>query len=214
MKPSTVPDGMPVLSRGRHRTPRRGACVMELTSLLAGERWSDHPACTHPLLAELARLVNDHIGDVERQRLAPLIPSLVHRRGDEHTWLTLPVSLAARTILDVPESTQRVLAAGLLRVEQLCTAAGPELDVTRRQAGATRQLVPGAVAWVDQLGVRDRIDMRSYTRHGAPTMVRCMVQGVVASEAPDRDRRLRELLEVGIAACPRVLTPPTPVPVG
>ncbi len=29
---------------------------MELASYLAGERWSDHPACTHPLLAEAARL--------------------------------------------------------------------------------------------------------------------------------------------------------------
>jgi len=28
---------------------------MEFASYLAGERWSDHPACTHPLLAVLAR---------------------------------------------------------------------------------------------------------------------------------------------------------------
>ena len=54
-KSSTIPDGMPVLSRGKHRSPRRGACFMELASVLAGERWSDHPACTHPLLAQLAR---------------------------------------------------------------------------------------------------------------------------------------------------------------
>ena len=28
---------------------------MEFASFLAGERWSDHPACTHPLLAGVAR---------------------------------------------------------------------------------------------------------------------------------------------------------------
>ena len=46
-----LPDLLPVLSRGKHRNPRKGACFMELASYLAGERWSDHPACTHPLLA-------------------------------------------------------------------------------------------------------------------------------------------------------------------
>jgi hypothetical protein len=35
---------LPVLSRGKHRNPRKGACFMEFASLLAGERWSDHPA--------------------------------------------------------------------------------------------------------------------------------------------------------------------------
>ena len=50
-----LPQLLPVLSRGKHRNPRKGACFMELASFLAGERWSDHPACTHPLLAALAR---------------------------------------------------------------------------------------------------------------------------------------------------------------
>ena len=49
------PDLLPILSPGRHRSPRTGACFMELASLLAGEPWSDHPACTHPLLAAVAR---------------------------------------------------------------------------------------------------------------------------------------------------------------
>ena len=46
----TVPDVMPHLSAGRHRNPRRGACFMEFASYLAGERWSDHPACTDRVL--------------------------------------------------------------------------------------------------------------------------------------------------------------------
>ena len=58
-----VPDGLPILSRGKHRTPRSGACFMEMASLLAGEKWTDQPQCTHPLLGGLARLVNDSISD-------------------------------------------------------------------------------------------------------------------------------------------------------
>src|SRR5664280_464897 len=78
MKPTvTAPESMPVLSRGRHRNPRRGACFMEMASFMAGESWSDHPACTHPLLAELARLVNDSVSDRLRPRLVPMIPSVI-----------------------------------------------------------------------------------------------------------------------------------------
>src|SRR5690242_17865702 len=115
MKASTVPDGVPVLSRGKHRSPRRGACFMEFASFLAGERWSDHPECTHPLLAELARDVNDLVGDEERQQLVRLVPLVVGRHGDDRTWLALPVAVAADPLLEVPAQTQRVLAAGLLR---------------------------------------------------------------------------------------------------
>src|SRR5215211_5029994 len=43
-----MPELMPQLSPGGHRSPRKGACFMELASYLAGERWSDPPGCTHP----------------------------------------------------------------------------------------------------------------------------------------------------------------------
>src|SRR5829696_8481888 len=74
---------LPILSRGKHRSPRKGACFMEFASLLAGERWSDHPACTHPLLAAVARHVNDHTSDAARARLAELIPSVIGLTGQD-----------------------------------------------------------------------------------------------------------------------------------
>ena len=58
-----LPDMLPLLSRGKHRNARKGACFVELASYLAGEGWSDHPACTHTLLASVAGLVNDHTSD-------------------------------------------------------------------------------------------------------------------------------------------------------
>jgi hypothetical protein len=202
MKSSSVPDGVPVLSRGKHRSPRRGACFMEFASFLAGERWSDHPSCTHPLLAQLARQVNDLLGDWDRQQLVPLIPSVVGRRGDDRTWLTLPVTVAAGPILEVPEATQHVLAAGLVCAEQLCAEAGPDLAATRREARAALDLVPGAVAWVKRLRIPPRATPRVFADRSAPTMVRCAVDGIVETGAPDRDLRLRALLEAAIAACP------------
>lgn len=209
MKSSTLPDGMPVLSRGRHRNPKRGACFMELASVLAGERWSDHPSCTHPLLAELAREVNDRTSDAGRQLLLPLIPSVVGRRGDDRTWLTVAVAVAADAILEVPEATQRVLAGGLLRAEEVCAAGGgSDLAETRHEARAALELVPGAVDWVGRIATRDRISAKTFAHRCAPTMVRCAIDGVVASGGPDCDRRLRALLESGIAACPAPKWPP------
>lgn len=202
MKSSTVPDGMPVLSRGRHRSPRRGGCFMEFASLLAGERWSDHPSCTHPLLGQLARHVNDCTSDDGRQQLLPLIPSVVDRRGSDDAWLTIAVAVAASVILDVPEESQRVLAGGLLRAEQLCAETGTHLAATGRTARSALELVPGAVAWIERLAPRDRIGTRTFNERCAPTMVRCAVEGVVANAGRDRDQRLCALLEEGIAACP------------
>ncbi len=202
MSSLAAPDGVPVLSRGRHRSARRGACFMEFASFLAGERWSDHPSCTHPLLAQLARQVNDLISDEGRKQLVPLIPLVVGRRGDDRTWFTLPVAVAAAPILDVPEATQRVLAAGLLSAYQVCVEAGPDLAATRREARAALDLVPGAVAWVERLGVRARISPRIFASRCAPTMIRCTVDGIVASETADPDGHLRALLETAISACP------------
>ena len=213
MKPSSPPDGIPFLSRGRHRSPRRGACFMELASVLAGERWSDHPSCTHPLLGQLARRVNDHTGDDGRQELASLIPSVVGRRGNDQTWVTVAVAVAAECLLDVPEATQRALCAGLLQAEQVCADADPDLASTRRDARVALESVPGAVQWVERLGVRRRIDAKAFARHCAPTIVRCAVDGVVASGRPDADRLLRALLEAGIAACPAPEREPATPPV-
>src|SRR4030095_6799808 len=77
------PDIMPILSPGRHRSPRRGACFMEFASYLAGERWSDHPACTQGTLAHLARRVNAGTSDPARARLTPLIPTVIGLTSDD-----------------------------------------------------------------------------------------------------------------------------------
>jgi hypothetical protein len=175
---------------------------MEFASFLAGERWSDHPSCTHPLLSQLARRVNDLISDEGRQQLVPLIPMVVGRHGDERTWLTLPVAVAAEPILAVPEPTQRVLAAGLLSAQRVCAEAGAGFDEAERTAAAALELVPGAVAWVERLGVAARISPKIFATRCAPTMIRCAVDGIAATGDPDCDTRLHSLLQTAIAACP------------
>ncbi|MGY1709809.1 hypothetical protein ACI8AC_09900 [Geodermatophilus sp. SYSU D00758] len=64
---------MPVLSRGRHRNPARGACFMEYTALLAGEPFSDAPDCVDGELAAVLRHANDRLSAADRPRLVPLL---------------------------------------------------------------------------------------------------------------------------------------------
>jgi len=199
MHPTSAPEGLPVLSRGRHRSPRKGACFMEMASVLAGERWSDHPSCTHPLLGYLARLVNDATSDEHRGDLATLIPSVVGLRGGSTAW-TVAVSsaVACRAVIQVPEPLQRALAAGLFRAEQLS-----EQDEVQRDIRGALEMVPGAVAWVRQFATPGQLTPAQFTRHSAPAMVRCSVKGVVTAGASEKDAILRDLLEAGVAAARR-----------
>jgi hypothetical protein len=192
-------DLVPVLSRGRHRSPRRGACFMEMASYLAGERWSDHPSCTHPLLAQLARMVNDHTSDDERTALAPLIPSVVGIRGGGVGWTVgFVTAVAAHAIRGVPEASQRALAAGLVRCEQVAAtleAPVPGTSTIRPALAAA----PGAERWARGFGGERRISHKAFVQHSAPSVVSCTVDGVLEAAGPASDVRLRELLEVGIA---------------
>ena len=58
-------------------------CVMEAVAYVAGEPWSDHPACTCPVITAFMVSWNDGLpNDDERARLLlPLIPALVGTRG-------------------------------------------------------------------------------------------------------------------------------------
>lgn len=58
---------------------------MELASLLAGEQWSDHPRCTHPVIAAVARAVNDLSSDDGRAQLTRLVPDVIGLRDADPT---------------------------------------------------------------------------------------------------------------------------------
>lgn len=59
------------LAPGSHSSPREGVCVVELASLMAGEKFSDHPRCVCDVIAAFLRSLNDRVGHSDRQRLRP-----------------------------------------------------------------------------------------------------------------------------------------------
>src|SRR3954453_17503422 len=65
------------LTVGRHRCAESGMCVMELASVLAGERFSDRPRAVSPTIADLLRGYNDGLDDARRQSLKRLASECV-----------------------------------------------------------------------------------------------------------------------------------------
>jgi hypothetical protein len=208
-----VPDSLPVLSRGKHRNARKGACFMEMASVLANEPWSDHPKCTHPLLAGLARLVNDSTSDQNRSQLAVLIPSVVGLRGGGLAWMVdMTSAVALQALPDVPEPSQRALAAGLVRCEELAVSLGPDTVTETKPLRRAQDLAPGAVAWARVFAAGSTITEKQFANRSAPSVMQCAVRGLVASATPDPDARLRDLLKVGIATAERLEPRPVDVP--
>ena len=69
------------LSKGKHTSPEDGACVMELASMLAGERFSDHPVSVCPVIGAFLRAYNDSIDDRRRQDLYAYAAKVVGTRS-------------------------------------------------------------------------------------------------------------------------------------
>ena len=197
------PDVLPILSRGKHRNPRRGACFMELASFLAGERWSDRPACTHPLLASVARHVNDHTSDAGRPRLAPLIPSVIGLRSDDPRVDARIALLCATTALPVVAAErQRVMAISVLAAERaLADLDGATTARLSERSERAMALAPDAAAWARQFTRGIRSSAHGFRRHGAPSTVRYAVEGIARACISRPDDALHDLLAAAIDEC-------------
>ena len=78
---------MELLEQGVHGNPRHGSNVLELASVLAGDRWSANPDSVHPALAAAADTVNDLMTDDRRRLLVPLAPWLLGTNSaDPRIW--------------------------------------------------------------------------------------------------------------------------------
>lgn len=198
-----TPDMMPVLSRGKHRNPKKGACFMELASYLAGERWSDHPACTHGLLASLARDVNDHVGDHARSRLAPHIPEVIGLRSDDprvDAWIAREVALAALPV--TAAERQGVVAVGLLRCERMLNQLeGRDRHHIDARTAAALDDVPHARDWARGFTALGWGTASSFAKRSAPAIVHSAVSGIAVAAVPCPDDLLVDLLERTVALC-------------
>ncbi len=196
---TVVPDLMPTLSAGRHRSPRRGACFMEFASFLAGERWSDHPRCTDPTLAALARAVNDTIHDDRRGELVPEIPRVIGLRGDD-ARLGLVIALRAATAALPVSSMERQRALAVAVLATLDGLASFGINDPRPRADALRALeqVPDAAAWAAGHLAIWQVRAADLVRHGCDAIVRAAAIGIAQACIADNDDRLAGMLRDAI----------------
>jgi hypothetical protein len=169
-----VPGGLPLPGRFAHLHPDDGACLMEAAALLAGDRFTDSPAGTHPVLAALARAVNDSVGDAARLALWPLAAELAGARSAGRTYAPLLVGLVVDTARRVRPASRRLERHG-----RACR---------RRARRLARSPVAGPVGRLSDL-LWWRGPGRGYLEHAVR----------VLSAAPDADERLSGLLRQAVA---------------
>lgn len=212
MNRSRTPDFVPTLSPGRHRNPRKGACFMEMASFLAGERWSDHPSCTHPLLAAMAREINDRLGDRMRQELVPLVPSVVGLVGDDKridAWIAREAALTALPVVSM--ANQRAVAVGILRSEAvLAELDGMPPGYLSPRARSTLDRVPEAEQWAREF-ISTALSRRdSFASRGAPAVVHLAIAGISRACMDHPEQMLVELLRRTIEGVADIVKPVQP----
>jgi len=164
---------------------------MEAVSRFAGLPWSDEPACTHPLVAHLARLANDASADAGRQQLVAFVPRLAAAAGDDAGYARVAKG-CAEAAWDWHRS---LLLAHLIRL------ADGQLrrDVTAREVGWSRSAV---------------LASRLYRRGPAFRTVEVSVAATRATQGRERERALVDLLEAALAGVPVAVPAQAPTAVG
>jgi hypothetical protein len=176
---------------------------MEMASFLAGERWSDHPACTHPLLADLARLINDSVTDRLRPLLVPLIPSVIGLTSDDvHVDAAIALGSARAALPIAAAPRQNVLATAVIRCERvLAELDGRDEDTLSPQSLQVLDQVPEAAAWARSFSSGLRVARRTFRAQTAPHILNIAVESITLACAPDVERRLVDLLADTISDC-------------
>src|SRR5207248_6831847 len=109
------------LGRGKHSSPDQGACVMELASMLAGERFSDRPRAVCPVVGAFLRTYNDALDDERRQDLyryaadavgTMASPEVERRRAERCVAWAAEAAPGSRFSLRRWASRRRLAAAG------------------------------------------------------------------------------------------------------
>src|SRR3954453_15671349 len=69
------------IRKGRHDSPDRGACVIELASMLARHPFRDHPRGVCPVIAGFRRRYNDLVRHGQHDELCPYAALVVGTAG-------------------------------------------------------------------------------------------------------------------------------------
>ncbi|WP_448608846.1 hypothetical protein [Geodermatophilus sp. URMC 60] len=192
------PASMPVLGRGSHRSPVRGACFMEYTALLAGEPFTDTPDCVDGELAAVLRHANDRLSDGDRFRLTPLLGRAI--------GLVVPGPAAPRRRR---RAARRADGEGAHALAAHAAAVGKLRESVSRRFTAALGHRPSPVEWRDHACGRD-VDRLFWSVMLEPTPV--STSAAYVDRLADRLVLLHECYEQALAQLGLVRRPPLPTP--
>jgi hypothetical protein len=194
-----VPDIVPLLSAGKHRSAKSGGCFMEIASYLAGDKWSDHPKCVNPSLGELARCVNDVLPDGRRSQLTVMIPSVIgtgRARSTHERALLGATVVRSCTMRALPMLDQKALpvACALVGAERILGARTPAAAAALATQPAA---AASAEAWAKEYaGAWSR--EATYVSHSVPLSIKLTVKGVNDELGPEAWHVLMSMLRDAI----------------
>ncbi len=160
------------LARSAHAAHDAGIGVMEAVASLANEPRTNHPESASPVIAMFCRLINDRVGDQERQRLVAYVPRLVGTNASRDVELrrtTIVADWAVRTV------AVAALSAAGLRAEAERLSRLPHVTDVGSARGAAR-----AAATVHESVLR--------AAEAAAKVSRAAVRATWLSRTPDRSR--------------------------
>jgi hypothetical protein len=209
--------GLPApVAPGRHARPGDEGCLMELASALAREPWSDHPACVHPVLAAVARAVNDRVGDTAREWLAPLVPPMIgtadlgpdgRPRPERCARLVL---LCTQTALRLSPFMAAEMESARLTALSVLARHGPATPATTASGRAAGTAVRRrTVALLDRFGLLTRVYPRQAAVEAAQAV--SVIAGAATGpagptgpptqRAAHRDAQLGQVLRACVVVC-------------
>jgi hypothetical protein len=198
-------------------------CIVELASVVAGERFSDHPRCVCAVIAAFLRGWNDRAGYAERQRLRPYAERIVGSRASRpitHRRRDLCLAWAGAELTGGRLSRALWRLAMRVRVFVLC-GLRPALDLNRGAGELAARVVfasygaEAGLALIDALlEIASEPSPAHATRNGPRGNGNGARSGTngdarVNGSSAVRERELRPLVEGAVnGSADRVLTSP------
>ena len=189
------------LAIGSHEADSAKMCAMEAVAYIAGEPWSDAPACASPVIAAFVRRWNDALPSADRTRLLlPLVPEIVGTRttgADDVTrawmatdWLVRTHVPAWLTLAGMSDHAAALAGCdpvtsgeALRQAVPLCESAE---SAARSAARSAAEYAAMSAAWDAALSVAESV-ARHAAEHGtdlAPTVA------MLQASAQDLVRRM------------------------
>lgn len=194
-RPAPPLDDLGRLSRGRHKDPADGACLLEAASVLAGERWTDRPAGVHPVLAAVARRVNDETSPAGRDALLPLAARVLGTADADPGASARVVDACARAALASSRGSARGDVSG-----GSTAARRPDLARRRALARAVRRARRRCRRGPETTRAADLTELL-YCRVVAPEQAAEATTALARTSGGERDEVLRRLLTTCVALC-------------